>query len=54
MRYWLDYDEDYFRRTYREQKALEQAKPKFDRKALYELDYTDEEIDADPVLRGSE
>jgi hypothetical protein len=54
MQYWLDYDEDYFRKTYRERKAAEQAKPKFNRKDLYELGYTDEEIDRDPKLRGDE
>jgi hypothetical protein len=53
MQYWLDYDEEYFRRAYRERKAAEQqAKPKFNRKDLYELGYTDEEIDSSPVLRG--
>jgi hypothetical protein len=52
LQYWLDYDEEYFRRTYRERKAAEQEKPKFNRKALYELGYTDEDIDNDPVLRG--
>jgi hypothetical protein len=52
MQYWLDYDEEYFRRTYREQRAVETSKPKFNRQALYDLGYTDEEIDADPVLRG--
>jgi hypothetical protein len=55
MQYWLDYDEEYFRQTYRERKAVEQqAKPKFSREDLYDLGYTDEEIDSDPGLRGDE
>jgi hypothetical protein len=53
MQYWLDYDEEYFRRTYRERKAVETSKPEFNRQALYDIGYTDEEIDNEPTLRGS-
>ncbi|MDR2080189.1 MAG: hypothetical protein LBP74_10770 [Treponema sp.] len=52
MQYWLDYDEEYFRRTYRERKASETSKPNFNRQDLYDLGYTDEEIDNEPALRG--
>jgi hypothetical protein len=54
MQYWLDYDEEYFRRTYRDRRAVEISKPKFSRQELYDLGYTDEEIDGDPVLKGNE
>jgi hypothetical protein len=46
MQYWLDYDEEYFRKTYRERKAAEQEKPKFNRQELLDIGYTDKEIDA--------
>jgi hypothetical protein len=52
MQYWLDYDEGYTRKAYREKKATKREKPKFDRQALYDLGYTDEQIDGDPVLLG--
>ncbi|MDR1904601.1 MAG: hypothetical protein LBQ88_20240 [Treponema sp.] len=52
LQYWLDYDEDHFRRAYREKKAIEQSKPQFDRQALYDMGYTDAEIDNDSTLRG--
>jgi hypothetical protein len=52
MQYWLDYDEEYSRKVYREQQAAERSKPKFDRQELYELGYTDEMIDRDSLLRG--
>ncbi|MDR1902340.1 MAG: hypothetical protein LBQ88_08690 [Treponema sp.] len=52
MQFWLDYDEDAMRKAYREHKAVEQEKPKFNRQALYDIGYTDEEIDNDPALRG--
>ena len=52
MQYWLDYDEGYSRKVYRDQQAAERNKPHFDRQALYDMGYTDEMIDCDPVLRG--
>jgi hypothetical protein len=54
MQYWLDYDEDSMRAAYRERKYQEQAKPKFSRKDLHELGYTDEEIDNEMGLGGDE
>jgi hypothetical protein len=53
MQYWLDYNEDYFRSAYREKKAIEQNKPQFDQQALYDMGYTDAEIDNDSALRGT-
>jgi hypothetical protein len=52
MRYWLDYDEDFIRKTYWEKKAIEQNKPKFNRHDLYDAGYTDEEIDGNSMLLG--
>jgi hypothetical protein len=46
MQYWLDYNEEHFRQTYRERRASEEAKPKFNWDALREIGYADEEIDA--------
>jgi hypothetical protein len=50
MQYWLDYDEAYMRKVYREKKAKELSKPKLSRKALYDIGYTDEDIDRDQGL----
>ena len=44
MQYWLDYDEDNARRSYREDQSRKKAKPQFNENSLRELGYSDEEI----------
>jgi predicted nucleic acid-binding protein len=45
MQFWLDYDEESMRLSYRKRKADEQAKPKYKNEDLKEIGYTDEEIE---------
>jgi hypothetical protein len=53
MQYWLDYDEAYMRKAYRENKAIELRKPKLRRQDLYDIGYTDEDIETDKSLVNS-
>jgi hypothetical protein len=44
FQYWLDYDEDVIRRVYRERQAERLNKPRFKKKDLLNLGYTEEQI----------
>lgn len=44
FQYWLDYDEEIIRKSYREQQIERRNKPSFRKKDLLDLGYTEEQI----------
>jgi hypothetical protein len=44
FQYWLDYDEEIIRKAYREREAERRNKPRFRKKDLLDLGYTEEQI----------